>query len=68
MQSHQQRVFAERADLNNKIERLEAFIGTVTYHTASHDEQFLLRMQLLTMREYADVLGRRIALFGAVSG
>ena len=71
MQLHEIRVVEEQTDLAGKVERLEAFIGTPVYHGLSHAQQFLLRKQLLAMREYLDVLDARIALFatpGAASG
>lgn len=61
--SHEQRVQEERDALNVKIEALEAFIGTPTYHGLTHAHQYLLRRQLLAMREYLDILGARLALF-----
>jgi hypothetical protein len=71
MQTHEIRVADEQSDLAKKVERLEGFIGTPTYHALSHAHQFLLRKQLLTMREYLDILNARMALFatpGASSG
>lgn len=61
--SHEQRVREEHADLSLKIEKLESFIGTPTYHTLTHAQQYLLRRQVLAMREYEDILSARIALF-----
>ncbi len=61
--SHEQRVHEERAALHAKVEALEAFIGTPIYHGLTHANQFLLRKQLLAMREYLDILDARIALF-----
>lgn len=61
--THQQRVQEESDALNIKIEALEKFIGTPTYHSLTHAHQYLLRRQLLAMREYSDILGARLALF-----
>ena len=61
--SHEQRVAKERDTLNTRIEALEAFIGAPTYHSLTHAHQYLLRRQLLAMREYIDILGARLALF-----
>ena len=65
MQPHQARVIQEHTELEQKIERLEAFIGTPTYHSEDQHGQYLLRRQLLCMREYLDILAERIALFAA---
>jgi len=61
--SHEQRVHEENEALKLKVEALEAFIGTPIYHGLTHAHQYLLRRQLLAMREYLDILGARLALF-----
>lgn len=61
--THEARVAEEREALNTKVEALEAFIGTPTYHSLTHAHQFLLRKQLLAMREYLDILDARLAMF-----
>lgn len=66
MQPHQKRVIDEKKDLDTKIEALSTFIGTPTYHTLSHEDQFLLRRQLVAMSEYSAILRERIDLFGMV--
>lgn len=63
MSTPEQRVAQEHADLATRVEALEAFIGTPTYHTLSHAHQFLLRRQLLAMREYLEILVARLGLF-----
>lgn len=63
MQPHQHRVVEEHTDLEQKIERLGAFVGTPTYHALNQAEQYLLRRQLLSMTEYRDILAARIAHF-----
>lgn len=63
MRTHEQRVVEEETELTAKIDRLEAFIGSPTYHSLSHAQQYLMRRQLLAMREYCDILCARIALF-----
>lgn len=71
MKAHEIRVCEEHTDLAGKIERLEAFVGTPNYHSLSHAQQYLMRRQLLTMREYLDILAARMALFatpGVASG
>lgn len=61
--THEARVAEEREALNTKVEALEAFIGTPIYHGLTHAHQFLLRKQLLAMREYLDILDARLAMF-----
>lgn len=61
--SHEQRVQEERDALVLKVEALEKFIGTPTYHALTHAHQFMLRKQLLAMREYLDILDARLAMF-----
>jgi hypothetical protein len=60
---YQQRVKQERQELDKKIESLTAFIGTPTYHEMDPHDQFLLRLQLVSMSEYSWILGERIARF-----
>lgn len=66
MQPHQKRVIDEKRELDTKIEALTAFIGTPIYHGLSHQDQFLLRRQLVAMNEYSAILRERIDLFGMV--
>jgi hypothetical protein len=66
MQPHQKRVIDEKKELDDKIEALTNFIGTPTYHSITHQDQFLLRRQLVAMSEYSAILRERIDLFGMV--
>ena len=66
MQPHQKRVIDEKHELDTKIEALSAFIGTPTYHSITHQDQYLLRRQLVAMTEYSSILKERIDLFGMV--
>ena len=66
MQPHQKRVIDEKRELDAKIELLTNFIGTPTYHTLTHENQFLLRRQLVAMSEYSAILRERIDLFGMI--
>lgn len=61
---HEQRVIAERDELNKKINDLNAFIGGSPVFDAQHphDAQ-LLRDQLSVMVQYSAILGQRIARF-----
>lgn len=57
--SHQDRVRAERAELNEKIVKL----GTEVWATLPVAERERLRRQRTAMREYLDILDERIAAF-----
>lgn len=61
--AHQQRVIAERADLDGNIERLHAFTGSDTMRTLDLAEQHRLVRQLNLQRQLSAVLAERIAAF-----
>lgn len=63
MLPYQERVVAERRQLNEKIARLEAFIDGTVYPKLSETEQDLLKQQLAVMRQYRYVLALRMALW-----
>jgi hypothetical protein len=64
MTDFHERVVAERKELYDKCEKLNAFIaGSPIYKTLPVDEQVRLRMQLLAMNQYATILAERIAEF-----
>lgn len=60
---HEWRVLDEKADLDNRRERLFEFCGSPTFHTLPDDEQMLLLRQGVAMRTYSEILGERIAKF-----
>lgn len=60
---HQQRVLAEKAELDEKLSKLEAFLGTETYINLDPDEQIRLDKQADIMSEYSCLLDDRIAAF-----
>lgn len=65
MQPHQERVVAEKAELDSKIEKLHNFIHGLNTPFQSVDawEQARLQEQLRIMNSYSDVLDRRIKAF-----
>ena len=66
MQDYQQRVVEELSQLNIKREKLRKLIMDKDKFTALPDEdQSLLSGQMILMRQYADILKRRIARFEA---
>lgn len=60
---HQQRVVAEKAQLDDKIDKLSAFFGSERYKGLDSAEQERLTVQIGAMREYEEILAERIAAF-----
>lgn len=63
MPPHQQRVVAEKADLNSKMDKLTAFIDTPIFMKLGEAEQERLVLQLMHMGNYTAVLHERIEAF-----
>lgn len=63
MKPHQERVVAEKAELDGKRERLTSFIGGPTYRTLDATEQSRLNRQLEAMTLYSNILDERIGAF-----
>lgn len=63
LEPHQQRVVAERSELDEKRSKLTAFIGGEIYRKLDPVEQSRLNRQLESMTLYSNVLGERIAAF-----
>lgn len=64
MKPHEQRVVAEKVDLDTKIRNLEIFIASYElFSKVPEAEQGRLRIQLTIMRCYSGILGDRIAAF-----
>jgi hypothetical protein len=66
MQPHQERVVAEKSELDGKLEKLLAFIDCgkgAIYSTLVTEERERLTTQARIMKEYSDVLADRIAAF-----
>ncbi len=63
--AHQERVIAEKADLDEKLSKLRAFCATVggVFDSLPTDEKQRLTEQEGHMAAYSDVLARRIAAF-----
>lgn len=64
MMPHQQRVIDEKADLDEKLSKLLAFMNGNVIATLSCKEQARLGDQCAIMAMYSDILGKRIAAFG----
>lgn len=63
MKPHEERVVAEKADLDVKIAALAAFVAREVYAGLPEVEQRLLALQLRYMTGYAGVLAMRIDAF-----
>lgn len=64
MVPHQQRVIDEKAELDEKLSKLLAFLNGNVIATLSLPEQARLGDQCAIMAQYSDILGKRIAAFG----
>ncbi len=65
LQPHQQRVVAEKEELDKKATALSNFIGTsLDFDTIDPAEQERLKQQNDVMWQYSEILGARIAAFG----
>jgi hypothetical protein len=60
----QQRVIDEKAELDARIGKLCDFFGSGAYRDLGDIDRHLLGVQLSHMRDYAHILGMRIARFG----
>ena len=65
---YQERVLAKRAELDDKLGKLLAFLGNDAAPPVSDDERNRLRRQAQVMREYSDILGQRIQAWGVGRG
>ena len=65
MQPHQQRVVTEKAELDEKLAKLSAFISSDGFSTivTDEDERGRLVCQEEIMKDYSAILGERIAAF-----
>jgi hypothetical protein len=64
MESYQERVIKEKADLDSNIEKLDAFIGSELYEAVVDiTDKYLLCSQLLTMKSLSSILHSRIKRF-----
>jgi hypothetical protein len=63
MQSHQERVVTEKEELDDKRQKLTAFIGGSVYRDLDKIEQSRMNRQLEAMSLYSNVLAERIAAF-----
>lgn len=63
LQPHQQRVVEEKQALDEKIEKLGAFVNDDKFTNVETAERTRLYRQFVVMRHYSEILGERIAAF-----
>lgn len=63
MQAFQVRVVEEKAELDEKRTKLDAFLGTELFAKLDETEQGRLRDQAWAMEKYSSILGERITAF-----
>lgn len=61
MKPYQQRLVTEKTELDERMSKLGAFVGSDLFLALSADECADLRRQIGVMQEYSDILARRIA-------
>lgn len=60
MEAYQERVVAEKKELDERHSKLKAFLETSVFCALPSQERQLLREQAEVMRQYSDILTRRI--------
>ena len=63
LEPHQQRVLDEKTELDEKINKLVAFMETRVFDGLCQDEQDRMNRQCEAMLDYSRVLGERITAF-----
>lgn len=63
MESYQERVVTEKAELDVKIQKLHAFSNEWTFTILPESEQDRLLRQVAHMKEYSNILRERIMAF-----
>ncbi len=63
MQEHQQRVVAEKMELDEKREKFSAFVGGDIWQKLDPAEKARMRRQMIAMQDYSTALKERIEAF-----
>lgn len=63
MQKFVERMIDEKKVVDERLEKLEAFLMTDTYNGLSQKERKLLKEQAEAMTNYSRILGERIAIY-----
>lgn len=67
LQPHQQRVVAEKAELDDRLDKLGIFIGSDLFNKLPESEKELLYRQHVAMQGYSEILETRIHGFSGTS-
>jgi hypothetical protein len=63
MQAYQERVIAEKVELDRRREALRRFTGSDEYRKLPYEERNTMEIQLEVMDKYSYLLAERIAVF-----
>lgn len=63
MEEYQQRVIEEHAELDRRLDKLQAFRDSTEYRILPREEQVLLNRQAVCMEGLLEVLAERIKRF-----
>ena len=63
LEPHQQRVVDEKAELDERLDKLDVFFSGPIFTTLPEAEQQRLGRQAVAMRSYSEILSERIAAF-----
>ena len=62
MEDFKKRLVVERDELDDKLAKLEAFIGSARFENLDERNRKLLVSQCDVMRQYSDILAERIGI------
>lgn len=62
MEGFQERVIAEKEQLDERTNKLDAFIDTAAFGKLPQAQQALLKVQLHSMKAYSECLSQRLGL------
>ena len=62
MEDFKKRLIVEREELDDKLAKLEAFIGSPRFENLDERNRELLVSQRGAMRQYSDILAERISI------
>jgi hypothetical protein len=62
-QPHQERVIAEKADLDERLQKLAAFMGGEVFDALPEEDRYLMQLQSSVMLSLSMLLGKRIERF-----
>lgn len=66
MSTFKERLFLEKSELDEKIEKLGAFVASDSFSKIDAMQQSLLTIQLPVMRSYSQVLEIRLSLLESI--